>query len=213
MIRRPPRSTLSSSSAASDVYKRQILSRSPTARLRLINFAIEIAASGPSHPPPAKEAVKAVTKIAIILGRTRHGRNGAAVARWFYELAVRRTDAEFELVDPLDDELPLFDETWPPSLGMYQHAHTKRWAAKVAEFAGYVFVTAEYNLGIRGALKNAIDFVYAERNNKVAGFVSYGQAGGVHAVDHLRLVAAELQVATGRAQVSLSPVSYTHLRA
>jgi len=90
---------------------------------------------------------------------------------------------------------------------MYQHAHTKRWAAKVAEFDGYVFVTAEYNLGIRGALKNAIDFVYAERNNKVAGFVSYGQAGGVHAVDHLRLVAAELQVATVRAQVSLSLIT------
>jgi len=92
---------------------------------------------------------------------------------------------------------------------MYQHAHTKRWAAKVAEFDGYVFVTAEYNLGIPGALKNAIDFVYAEWNNaewnnKVAGFVSYGRAGGVHAVDHLRLVAAELQVATVRAQVSLS---------
>ncbi|HZM67967.1 MAG TPA: NAD(P)H-dependent oxidoreductase [Nakamurella sp.] len=148
-----------------------------------------------------------MTKIAIILGSTRHGRNGAAVARWFYELAVRRTDAEFELVDQLDDELPLLDETWPPSLGMYQHAHTKRWAAKVAEFDGYVFVTAEYNLGIRGALKNAIDFVYAERNNKVAGFVSYGQAGGVHAVDHLRLVAAELQVATVRAQVSLSLIT------
>jgi NAD(P)H-dependent FMN reductase len=151
--------------------------------------------------------VKAVTKIAIILGSTRPGRNGAAVARWFYELAVRRTDAEFELVDLLDDELPLLDETWPPSLGMYQHAHTKRWAARVAEFDGYVFVIAEYNLGIRGALKNAIDFVYAERNNKVAGFVSYGQAGGVHAVDHLRLVAAELQVATVRAQVSLSLIT------
>ena len=100
---------------------------------------------------------------------------------------------------------------------MYQHAHTKRWAAKVAEFDGYVFVTAEYNLGIPGALKNAIDFVYAEWNNaewnnaewnnKVAGFVSYGRAGGVHAVDHLRLVAAELQVATVRAQVSLSLIT------
>jgi len=110
---------------------------------------------------------------------------------------------------------------------MYQRAHTKRWAAKVAEFDGYVFVTAEYNLGIPGALKNAIDFVYAEWNNaewnnaewnnaewnnaewnnKVAGFVSYGRAGGVHAVDHLRLVAAELQVATVRAQVSLSLIT------
>jgi NAD(P)H-dependent FMN reductase len=144
------------------------------------------------------------TKIAVILGSTRPGRNGEAVAKWFHNLARQRTDAEFELVDLLDYQLPLLDERWPPALGMYQLEHTKRWAAKVAEFDGYVFITGEYNHSIPAALKNAIDFVYAEWNNKAAGFVSYGGDGGVHAVDNLRLVATELQIATVRTQISLT---------
>src|SRR4029079_4286102 len=112
--------------------------------------------------------------------------------------------AEFELVDIQDFALPLLDEPIPPSQGKYSKEHTKKWAAKVAPFDGYVFVTPEYNHGIPGALKNAIDFLYAEWNNKAAGFVGYGSAGGARAVEHLRLVMAEVQVATVRNQVALS---------
>ena len=143
-------------------------------------------------------------RIAIILGSTRPNRNGEAVASWVFERARARTDAEFELVDLRDFELPLLDEPIPPSQGKYSHEHTKRWAAKVASFDGYVFVAPEYNHGISGALKNAIDFLYAEWNNKAAGFVSYGSAGGVRAVEQLRQVMAELQIADVRAQVMLS---------
>ena len=100
--------------------------------------------------------------------------------------------------------LPLFDEPASPIFGQYTHEHTKRWAAKIASFDAYVFVTPEYNHGISGALKNAIDYLYREWNNKAAGFVSYGGAGGARAVEHLRLVMAELMVATVRAQVMLS---------
>jgi NAD(P)H-dependent FMN reductase len=89
-------------------------------------------------------------------------------------------------------------------MGQYSHEHTKKWAAKIATFDAFVFVTPEYNHGISGALKNAIDYLYREWNNKVAGFVSYGSAGGARAVEHLRLVMAELMVATVRAQVMLS---------
>jgi NAD(P)H-dependent FMN reductase len=78
------------------------------------------------------------------------------------------------------------------------------WSAKIDSFDAYIFVTAEYNYGIPGALKNAIDFLFKEWNNKVAGFVSYGGAGGVRAVEQLRLVMAELKVATVRTQVQLS---------
>jgi NAD(P)H-dependent FMN reductase len=67
-----------------------------------------------------------------------------------------------------------------------------------------VFVTPEYNHSTSGALKNAIDFLYKEWNNKAAGFVSYGSVGGARAVEHLRLVMGELQVADVRAQVALS---------
>jgi NAD(P)H-dependent FMN reductase len=145
-------------------------------------------------------------KVAIILGTTRPGRNGEAVARWVYDTAKKRSndDTEFEYVDIKDFNLPLLDEPIPPSQGQYTQDHTKRWSAKIDSFDAYVFVTAEYNHGIPGALKNAIDFLYREWNNKAAGFVSYGGTGGVRAVEVLRLVMAELQVATVRAQVTLS---------
>lgn len=143
-------------------------------------------------------------KIGIILGSTRPGRNGEAVARWVHELAGRRNDAEFELVDIQEFNLPLLDEPVPPSMGQYSKEHTKRWAARIASLDAFVFVTPEYNHSTSGALKNAIDFLYAEWNNKAAGFVSYGSAGGTRAVEHLRLIMAECQVATVRQQVMFS---------
>lgn len=142
-------------------------------------------------------------KIAIIVGSTRPGRKADAVAKWVYEVAQQRGDAACELVDIRDYDLPLLDEKVPPSMGQYFNDHTKRWAAKIAEFDAFVFVTPEYNHGIPGALKNAIDFLYAEWNNKAAGFVSYGSAGGARAVEQLRLVMAELQIADVRAQLML----------
>lgn len=143
-------------------------------------------------------------RIGIILGSTRPGRNGEAVAKWVYAIASERDDAEFELVDLKDFDLPHLDEVMPPSLGQYSQPHTLAWASKIATFDGFVFVTPEYNHSTSGALKNAIDFLYAEWNNKAAGFVSYGSVGGTRAVEHLRLVMAELQVADVRAQVALS---------
>src|SRR6266699_1409828 len=143
-------------------------------------------------------------KIAIILGSTRPGRNGEAVAKWVYEVSKKRSDAEYELVDIKDFALPLLDEPIPPSMGRYQQPHTKRWAAKIASLDAFVFVSPEYNHGIPAALKNAIDFLFAEWNHKAAGFVSYGGAGGARAVEQLRLVLAEVHVATVRAQVLLS---------
>ncbi len=145
-----------------------------------------------------------MTRIGIILGSTRPGRKGEAVARWVYEVAAQRTDAEFELVDLLDYKLPHLDEEVPPSLGQYAQPHTLEWANKIASFDGFVMVTPEYNHSTSGALKNAIDFLYAEWNNKAVGFVGYGSVGGTRAVEHLRLVAAELQMADVRSQVALS---------
>jgi NAD(P)H-dependent FMN reductase len=143
-------------------------------------------------------------RLAIIIGSTRPGRIGEAVANWVYEIARQRNDAEVELVDIQSFNLPLLDEPAPPSSGKYSKSHTKAWAEKIGSFDAFVFVTPEYNHGISGALKNAIDFLYAEWNNKAAGFVGYGSAGGVRAVEQLRLVMAEIQVADVRAQVMLS---------
>jgi NAD(P)H-dependent FMN reductase len=143
-------------------------------------------------------------KIAVIVGSTRPGRKALDVANWVLDIAGMRGDAMFELVDIAAFNLPLLDEPVPPSMGQYSQPHTRTWAAKVAEFDGYVFVTPEYNHGTSGALKNAIDFVYKEWNNKAAGFVGYGSAGGSRAIEHLRLVMGELMVADVRAQVMLS---------
>ena len=143
-------------------------------------------------------------RVGIILGSTRPNRIGEAVAKWVHEIARGRDDAEYELVDIKDFNLPLLDEPIPPSQGKYSQAHTKAWAEKVATFDAFVFVTPEYNHSTSGALKNALDFLYREWNNKAAGFVSYGSAGGVRAVEHLRLIMAELQIADVRAQVMLS---------
>jgi NAD(P)H-dependent FMN reductase len=121
-----------------------------------------------------------------------------------HEIAKTRDDAEFELVDIADYNLPLLNEPVPPSMGQYSHAHTKAWAEKIGSFDGYVFVTPEYNHGTSAALKNAVDYLYREWNNKAAAFVSYGSAGGARAVEQLRLVMGELMVADVRAQVMLS---------
>ncbi len=145
-----------------------------------------------------------MTKIGIILGSTRPGRNGEAVAKWVTEIASRRTDAEFELVDLADYPLPHLDEPMSAAWGNYQNDHTKAWSAKISEFDGFVFVTPEYNHSTSGVLKNALDYLYAEWNNKAAAFVSYGGVGGARAVEHLRLIASELQLATVRAQVAIS---------
>ena len=143
-------------------------------------------------------------KIAIIVGSTRPGRKADAVAKWIFDFARTRKEAQYELVDIADYDLPLLDEAAPPSFGQYHKEHTKKWAAKINEFDGYVFVTPEYNHGTSGALKNAIDFLYREWNNKAAGFVSYGSGGGARAVEHLRLVMGEIKIADVRAQVLLS---------
>ena len=79
-------------------------------------------------------------KIAIVSGSTRPGRNNEAVFRWVYEVANKRSDAEFEIVDIAEYDLPLLDEPVPPSRGQYSKEHTKRWAAKIDSFDGYVFV-------------------------------------------------------------------------
>ena len=142
--------------------------------------------------------------IAIVTGSTRPGRNNIAVARWVLQLAATRRDADFDLVDIADYHLPLLDEPLLPALGRYSHGHTKRWAARIASFDGYVFVTPEYNHGVSGALKNAIDYLFAEWNHKAAGFVGYGGAGGTRAVEQLRLVMGNLMVADVTAQVALS---------
>ncbi|NML59570.1 NAD(P)H-dependent oxidoreductase [Massilia sp. RP-1-19] len=143
-------------------------------------------------------------RIGVIVGSTRPGRKALDVAKWVMDIAKLRNDAVYELIDIQDFNLPLLDEPVPPSMGQYSKPHTMAWAAKIGSYDGFVFVTPEYNHGISGALKNAIDFLFAEWNNKAAGFVGYGSAGGARAVESLRLVMGEIKIADVRSQVMLS---------
>ena len=142
-------------------------------------------------------------KVAIIIGSTRPNRKGEVVAKWVHEHASKRTDAAFELVDVAAFDLPLLDEPSPASTGKYEKAHTKRWSETIAAFDAFVFVTPEYNRGVNGALKNAIDFLYKEWTNKAAGFVGYGQVGAARSIEQLRLAMGELQVADVRSSVMM----------
>jgi NAD(P)H-dependent FMN reductase len=147
-------------------------------------------------------------KVGIVVGSTRPGRKADVVANWVLENAKKRTDAQFEIVDIADFKLPLLDEPVPPSMAQYSKPHTKAWAQKVASLDAFVFVTPEYNHATSAALKNALDFIYAEWNNKAAAFVSYGaSSSGGRAVEQLRAVMAELQIADVRAQVLLSLIT------
>jgi NAD(P)H-dependent FMN reductase len=144
-------------------------------------------------------------RIGIILGSTRPGRNGAQVADWVLEQAGKRDGVVYELVDIADYNLPHLDEAIPASQGVYANEHTKAWSSTIDSYDGYVMVTPEYNHSTSGALKNAIDFIYREWNNKAVGFVSYGSAAsGARAVEHLRLIVGELQMADVRQQVGVS---------
>lgn len=143
-------------------------------------------------------------KIAVITGSTPPGRKNEAVAGWVYIVAKQRKDAEFELVDIASFNLPLLDEPTPALYGQYAHEHTKAWSSKIASFDAFVFVTPEYNHGTSAALKNAIDYLYGEWNNKAAGIVGYGGTGGARAIENLRLITAAVMVATVHAHVPLS---------
>ena len=144
-----------------------------------------------------------MTRIAIIIGSTRQGRLGAQVAGWTHEVAAQRDDAEFEIVDLAEFHLPLFDQAVPPSMGGTGGPEAQAWVRAIDGFDGFVFVTAEYNRQLPAALKNAIDFVYAEWAGKTAAIVSYGGSGGAGAATQLRQLCSLLGMAVVPSQVSM----------
>ena len=136
-------------------------------------------------------------KVGIILGSTRQGRKSEEVGNWVYELTKDTPNLDVEIVDPKEYDLPFIGTTDDTT-------NVDRWKAKLAELDAFIFVVAEYNHSITGALKNALDLALEEWNNKAAGIVSYGSAGGARAAEHLRGILAELQVASVRTHILLT---------
>lgn len=142
-------------------------------------------------------------KIAIVIGTTREGRFADRPAQWVAGLAKAKGGANYEIVDLRDYPLPFFNEPKSPAWGPPADPQGQRWAKKVAEFDGFIFITAEYNHSISGVLKNALDFTFPEFNRKPATFVAYGGVGGARAVEHLRLILIEQQAAPLRNAVHI----------
>jgi len=142
-------------------------------------------------------------KIGIILSTTRPGRFSEKAAAWLLELVAGRKDLEFELVDLRDYPLPLFDEPIAPSWAPSKKEVAQRWTRKIEAFDGYIFVTAEYNHGVPAVLKNAIDYVAQVFARKPAAYVGYGGVGAARAIEQLRLINIEQQVAPLRTAVHI----------
>lgn len=137
-------------------------------------------------------------KIGIILGSTRIGRVSPQVGNWVKEIADKREDANYEIVDIADFNLPFVGEGTGKERGLLA------WSEKLSSLDGFVFIVQEYNHSITGALKNALDSARDEWNNKAAGIVSYGSTGGARAAEHLRGILGELLVADVRVNPTLS---------
>ncbi|MFC4711705.1 NADPH-dependent FMN reductase [Planococcus dechangensis] len=147
-----------------------------------------------------KEEETTMTKlnIGIILGSTREGRLSPQVGNWVKQLADARGDANYTIIDIADYKLPLLGENGNDASG------AAGWSEAVAKQDGFVFITQEYNHSITGSLKNALDYLREEWNNKAAGIVSYGSVGGARAAEHLRGILGELMVADVRVHPALS---------
>lgn len=147
-------------------------------------------------------------RIAIVIGSTRDTRFADKPARWMLDVAQRRNDMEFEIVDLRDYDLPLFNEKasnlWMPS----EDNRAVAWQEKLATFDGFIFIVAEYNRSVTGALKNALDQAYREWIHKPAAALGYGGTGAARAVEHLRTISIELQMVPVRNAVHIQGADF-----
>jgi NAD(P)H-dependent FMN reductase len=147
-------------------------------------------------------------RIAVIVGSTRPTRFADAPAQWILKQAQARGDMDVELVDLRDYALPFFDEKasnmWVPS----ENAEAVRWQKTIARYDGYIFVVAEYNRSITGALKNALDESYKEWNRKPFTAIGYGSVGAARAIEHLRTIGVELQMVSTRSAIHVGGVDF-----
>lgn len=147
-------------------------------------------------------------RIAIILGSTREHRFAEKPAQWMLEQAQAHGGFDVELVDLKDYDLPLFDEAASNLYAPTQDPAAIKWQQKLAQFDGYIFVVAEYNHSVTGALKNALDQAYKEWMRKPMAAIGYGGVGAARAIEHLRGIGVELQMVPVRNAVHIAAGSF-----
>jgi NAD(P)H-dependent FMN reductase len=142
-------------------------------------------------------------KIALIIGSTRATRFADIPAKWIKAQAEARGDMEIEVVDLRDHKMPFFNEMASNAYMPSTAEAAVAWQKKIAGFDGYLFVVAEYNHSITGELKNALDQAYVEWARKPMAAIAYGSMGGARALEHLRMIAVELQMVPVRNAVHI----------
>lgn len=147
-------------------------------------------------------------RIAVIIGSTRAARFADKPAAWLMEQVKDFPELDFELVDLRDFDLPLFDEAASNAFVPSESPAAQAWQNKIGEFDGYLFLVAEYNHSMTGALKNALDQAYVEWAHKPMAALAYGSMGGARALEHLRAVAVELQMVPVRNAVHIGGVDF-----
>jgi NAD(P)H-dependent FMN reductase len=153
--------------------------------------------------PPVGDQNDSPLRTAVLIGSTRDGRFGPVVANWVISHINQREDMTADLVDlvetPVPTVFPAFGQAPSQEVTEFLGAVSPRLAAADA----FVIVTPEYNHSFPAPLKNAIDWHNEQWHAKPVGFVSYGGlAGGLRAVEQLRVVLAELHAVTIRNTVS-----------
>lgn len=152
-----------------------------------------------------------IPRIAIIMSTTRAARFGDKPAQWLFNIAKKRNDLSFEMLDLRDYPMPFFDEPASNAYVPSSNEIARKWQRKVAEFDGYIFVTGEYNNSVPAVLKNALDYAYPEWNRKPAAFLGYGSVGAARSVQHLREISVELQMAPLRHAVYIQGADFVAL--
>ena len=144
--------------------------------------------------------------IGVIIGSTRAGRFSERVAAWVVEYLSANGSFDVEVVDLRDYPLPFFDGT-PPALTQrdYPNQDVARLGRKLDQADGFVVLTAEYNNGYPAVLKNAMDHTFVEWRRKPITFVGWGNVGGARAIEQLRQVAVEFEMAPLRHAVHILP--------
>lgn len=144
--------------------------------------------------------------VKIILGSTREGRFSDKVGAWVSGVLNKRAEMQGEVLDLRDYPMPFFDQAETPGYKSkpYAEPNVVKWTAKIKEADAFIIIAPEYNHGYPAVLKNALDWVYQEWNNKPVGFVGYGSALGARSIEQLREVAVELQLAPIRNAVHVS---------
>ena len=147
--------------------------------------------------------------IPVILGSVREGRKSIYPANFLVK-KLQEAGCQSELVDFKVLPLPFLNCEKEPSQykKQYPDPNVQKWSTIADAAQGFVIVTPEYNHGYSAVLKNALDWLYSEFENKPVGLVgvSSGRFGAVRAIEQLRPIMGNFGMFDIKQTVPIGPV-------